>query len=254
MKVSQTGEKIGALHQLLSQDSTTLEKFQSVVKLASGINPNIDQALDKAADALGKIENLSKGEIIELSVDALPEDDEKQKKRKKAIVLFIKYYKELKSEVERVQAKFEENSGQDSKSVNQQISTASRIASFAKGPFGIITIAAVIIVAVGGMFLSQKSPSKTTSQASLSALPSQSPSSPTPTPTPSPTQKTRGIIFDGQKVPLSEIKSATGPECDREPHYHALDNTSAKTFDGSRVQDPGGCGFGKVEEVQIVEF
>lgn len=237
MESAETREKLEALHKLLSQDSTTLEKFQSAAKLAQGINSQIDAALDKAEDALGKIENLSKGEVIELSAEVLPEETEKQKKRKKAIILFIKHYKELKSEIERVKSEFEA-----SKSNGQQLSTAGRIAAFAKGPLGIITIAAVIIVAVGGMLLSQTSTTNPPNQASQSA-------SPSPT-----AEKIKGIIFNGQKIPLTELKTATGPECDQDSHYHAADHNSATAIDSSTVPDPGGCGFGKVKEVQIVEF
>jgi len=36
-------------------------------------------------------------------------------------------------------------------------------------------------------------------------------------------------------------------------HYHALHNNSVTSLDGTEVQDPGACGFGKVNETEIVE-
>lgn len=230
-------EKIETIRKLLSQESTTLEKFQSVTRLAKRINPKIDEALNKASETLGKIENLSKGEIIELSADLLPEESEKQKKRKKTIVLFIKYYKELRSEIERIKMELERDSGRDSKSVSKQLGTASRIVAFAKGPFGIITITAVIIIAVGGMFLSQKSPT---------------PNSPLTTQSPSP-EKVKGIVFNGQKIPLDQLAVRNGPDCDS-PHYHALNHTSVRAMDGTIIPDPGSCAYGKTKDTQVVEF
>lgn len=229
-------EKFEALNKLLSQESTTIEKFQSVAKLAHGINPQIDQTLDKAAEALEKIENLSKGEVIELSADTLPEETEQQKKRKKALILFIKHYKELKDEIERVKAELK-----DSKSANQQLSAVGRVAAFAKGPVGIITVAAVIIVAVSGLFLSQKPQSKISNQDQLSSSP------------PPSTAKVKGIVFNGQKIPLDQLAVRNGPDCDS-PHYHALDHVSVKAIDGTTIQDPGGCAFGKTKDTQVVEF
>ena len=65
------------------------------------------------------------------------------------------------------------------------------------------------------------------------------------------------IVFNGKQIPLTELTTGQGPEClngsNETPHYHAKDHTSAQALDGSTVSDPGGCGFGKVKEVQVIE-
>jgi len=43
-----------------------------------------------------------------------------------------------------------------------------------------------------------------------------------------------------------------GPDCDS-PHYHGLSEVSVKTTDGSLMTDPGGCGFGKVKDVSVID-
>lgn len=224
-----------AAHRLLTEETTSREKFEAVRALIKGINPQIDKLLAESSKAISNLEKFQKGDFVQLSAESLPEETEEEKKRKRAVLLFIKSWKDLQSEVERVRSEF----GKERETPSEQASSIGRIVSLAKGPFGIITLAAVVIV--GTMFVlnsGRKEPQRT------------SVFSPTNTPAKS---KIQVIEFQGKQIPLSEINERSGADCDS-PHYHAKDHTSAKALDGSTVSDPGACGFGRVHEVEIVEL
>lgn len=257
MDISNTSSRLQEANKLLVEDQTSAEKLESLSVILKGLNPKLDQALTDCTKTLSKIEKLQSGDVVSLSAESLPEETEEQKKRKKAILAFIRTWEDLKSEFERV--KLELTSSKDSQ---QQLQSAGRIAAFAKGPLGIITILATIVV--GTMLLvnsTQQSKNLTYLQTGTpaSALPTASPTTPSsaPTASPQPKQKVKVIIFNNKKIPLTELRIGSGPDClDREsqvPHYHALNQTSAKALDGSFVPDPGGCGYGKTKEVAVVE-
>ena len=249
-----TFRRIEAAQKLFLEKSTNREKFEAVRELMKGINPRIDNILAISSKMLSDIERLGKGEVIEVSAEHLPEGTEEEKKRKKRILLFLRYWKQLKGEVERVRAEFDSKS--QTKSQGEQIEGMGKIIAYAKGPFGLITLAAVVIVA-GSLLMKTKSTSPLPPSSPLST---QSPPSPQPTTPPTATIKVtiKGIIFQGKKIALSELITGQGPECmtgkTQAPHYHAKDHIAAKAIDGSSVQDPGECGFGKVDEVDTVEF
>lgn len=232
-------KRILAAYDLLSEETTTWAKFESIRTLIEGRNSRIDQILSSISKFRSEISKLQEGDIIQLSAENLPEKTEKEKKRKKAILLFIRHWKQLKAEVERVKREFNQSEGKDS----DKTSNFANIATRAKGPLGLITIAAVIIVVVGIALNSQKQ-----------TTPNEQASSPTSTPN----QKIKVIDFNGKKIPLSELITGIGPECTTNgapaEHYHAPDHQSAKVLDGSSVLDPGGCGFGKLSEVEIEEI
>ncbi len=224
-------KKLVEASRLLSGNQITLENFESVRVLVGGFHPKVDILLERCSSALSRIDNLKNGEIIELSGDLLPAETEEEKKRKKAIILFIKSYKDLRTEVVRINAEFSKN---DSKA-DGQARTFGRIVAGAKGPFGIVTLIVLIIVA-GTIFLnSGKGVSKT----------------PLP-PSPTPRAKIQVIIFNEKQIPLSELQVRNGPDCDS-PHYHAKVEPSVKALDGTIITDPGGCAFGKVKDVQVLE-
>ncbi|MCL5435410.1 MAG: hypothetical protein M1405_03405 [Patescibacteria group bacterium] len=116
--------------------------------------------------------------------------------------------------------------------------TLHRIVSSAKGPFGIITLVAVLIA---GVLLYTNFAGKNLD------LPKQN-ASPAVTLKP----KIKVITVNGKQIPLSETFIGTGPDCDS-PHYHAKNEVSVKALDGSIIQDPGGCGFGRVKETPVTE-
>lgn len=236
MSQEETRNKLLAAFDLLTQGTTTREKFESLRTLIYGINPKIDDILGKLSKVHSDLSKLEQGEIIELTVENLPAGNEREKKRKKAILLFIRYWKQLQSEIQRVKSEFEKNGKTGTEKTTN-------ILSQVKGPLGIATIVAVIIVA-GGLILNSQKP-KATLQTS----------SPKPESTKT---KIKVIDFNGKKIPLSELTIGIGTECKDnnvpQEHYHAKDHTKAKAADGTIVQDPGGCGFGKVNSTKIEEI
>lgn len=239
MNISDTKQRYLEAYKLLSEESTTLEKFESIRKLIFGLNPKVDKILNSCSETLSKIEKLQKGEVIELTAEGLPEDTEEEKKRKRAILLFIKNWKDLQSEVERVKNELESGDGQQS--LEQKVQSGTKIVSFAKGPFGIITILAAFLV---GIFIVVSNQSQT--QINPQVVPAEA------------KPKTQVINFNDKKIPLSELTTGVGSECltNNNPvsHYHAKDHQAARAIDGTLVSDPGECGFGKVDEVTILEI
>lgn len=228
---SDSKQKVLAAHKLLQEDSTTKEKFESIKTLLNGVDPKIDETLEKVSKALSDLEKLEHGEVIELSAEHLPENTEKEKRRKKLLFFLIRSWKDLKGEVERVRAELE---GKQETSQSQQLSSVSKITAFAKGPLGIVTLIAVLIITV--MVFNNQTNDKAQVNTDVSSQ-----------------NKVQYIEFEGKKIALTELTVGVGPECDQEPHYHAKDHAQAKALDGTLVSDPGGCGFGRVKEVEILE-
>lgn len=214
-----------AAYTLLTEETTTREKFESIRILIKGINPSIDKSLTKISQALSGYEKLQKGEIIELTAENLPERTEAEKERKKTLLLLIRSWKQLLDEVERVRNQLE-RSREENENKQQPLDTWSKILAGAKGPFGIITIAAVLIV-TGIILFSQKNEEK---------------------------KNTIQVIeFKGNQLPLSELEVRSGPDCDSQ-HYHAKNGNTIKAINGIAFSDPGGCAFGKVKEVKVFQI
>lgn len=240
MNISDTKQRYLEAYKLLSEESTNLDKFESIRKLIFGLNPKVDKILNSCSETLSKIEKLQKGEVIELTAEGLPEDTEEEKKRKRTTLLFIRSWKGLQSEVERVKSELESGDGQES--LEQKVQSGTKIVSFAKGPFGIITILATIMVGIFIIVNSQSQAPQTIPQATPAEVKS----------------KTQVINFNDKKIPLSELTTGVGSECltngNPASHYHAKDHQVARALDGTLVSDPGECGFGKVDEVTILEI
>ncbi len=235
---SEVQEKFDAAHTLFLTEATSLEQFEAIRKLIQGFDARIDKKLQLVAKAFSAYNKLAAGDVITLTAEHLPEKTDKDKKRKKALLFFIQSLSQLKSEVERVRQELQNNSHQ---SPQQKTFHVGKIIKYAKGPFGMITIIAVIIVGIAGFqHLSQKKTSEfpTISQA-----------------TPTPKATIHAIIYKDKKIPLTELRIGNGPDCGTGgiPHYHASsDNEIARAVDGTLLKDPGGCGFGKVNEVQVI--
>jgi len=141
MKYKDAKARLEAAHALFVGDTTSREKISSARKLIRGIHPRLDERLKAADDAFSQYEKLDNGEYIELSAEHLPEDTEDQKKRKKALLLFIRFWKDLQGEISRVEAELyaaEINNGTVDKT-----SFLKKVFGAAKGPVGIVTIVAV---------------------------------------------------------------------------------------------------------------
>lgn len=229
MDVLDTKKRFLAAYKLLSEQSTTFDKFESVKNLIYGFNPKVDKILNSCSETLSKIEKLQRGEVIELTAEHLPQQTDEDKKRKRLLLLFIRSWKDLKSEIERIRTELDSG---EHKSLEQRVQMGAKIISFAKGPFGMVTIVALVALILVGTF-SQAIPTEVKT-------------------------KTQVITFNDKKIPLSELATGVGPEClsngNQATHYHAKDHEAVKAIDGTRVLDPGGCGFGRVDEVRIEEI
>lgn len=239
MRENDAQKRMQAAYKLVSNSEFfSLENLEAAKTLVAGINPKVDRAFDICVKALTKVEKVRQKDILQLSVEALPEKTEVQKKRKKAIVFFLTEFENLKSEMQRVQTELKEFK---QKTEIEKAASGTRIFLGAKGPFGIGTLIALIIV--GAMFLVAKPQSQSVDQSVV-----KTDVSPTLNP------KEQGILAQDKILPLIEVVMTTGDECDREMHYHAKDHIQAIATDGSIVYDPGGCGFGKVKDVKVVNL
>ena len=214
-------ERINAALQLLTGSELSISTFESIRKLIKGLHPELDKKLQVCSEALDKLQKIENADILTLSAEHLPEETEKQKKRKKALIFFIESIKDLKSEIKRVQGEFGSQS-----TTSSQLMSWGRIIKFAKGPVGLVTLAAIIVVVV--------MPKSHTQSA---------------TPASSPKQAVQIITYQGKQLPLTGLYVGHGPDCDS-PHYHATGG-KVTALDGSVVLDPEGCGFGKVADTQV---
>ena len=134
-------KKLLAVKSLLLEPTTTRDKFSHIKTLIEGINPELDKALHQVDESISTLEKVIGVHVIQLSAEHLPENTEEEKKRKKALLFFINTWKQLKGEVARVEAEL--NNQNNAENSGGQASGWGRIFSFAKGPFGIVTVLAV---------------------------------------------------------------------------------------------------------------
>ncbi|HEX8964805.1 MAG TPA: hypothetical protein VF820_00040 [Patescibacteria group bacterium] len=224
---SDTHEKILAAFQMLQGSTISVSTFENIRTIVKGISPEIDKKLEICSKALDKVQKIEQMDVISLAAEQLPEDTEKKKKKKKAIIFFIASLKDLRSEINRISKEFNQQTSQ-----NNSFISWGRIIKFAKGPFGLVTLAAIIIVSV--MVLTNKH-TKSVQQEVM--------------PTSVPKNQIQVIMYNGKEIPLSQLYVGHGADCDS-PHYHATSGFVI-TVDGIKIQDPEGCGFGKVANVQI---
>lgn len=121
-------KRIRAAQAIVSSKEISRNQFRELRTLISGINPKLDKILAQADKAFT-------GDVIELTLEHLPEMTPEQKKKKKALLLFLKYWKDLQSEIDRVEKELRAN----------QPNTTGRILSAAKGPLGLITAVAALV-------------------------------------------------------------------------------------------------------------
>jgi hypothetical protein len=137
-------KRVLAAQTLLLEPSSSFEKFSAVKDILKGVHPHLDEALERCEKDLATVEKVLGHDFISLGLENLPEITEEQKERKRAILFFWKTWNTLRSEVARVQAEMNESnysSDQVAKS-----SHLGKIFNFAKGPFGILTIIAIVLV------------------------------------------------------------------------------------------------------------
>ena len=142
-------DRLRAADKLLRAEGTTLGQIESVKTLLKGLNPKLDTLLTSCSKALSNVEKLEKlqqGDIITLSAEVLPETTEKEKKRKKALLLFLTQWKQLKTEVARIERELGNTQSGESKTPAQKTMGIGRILRYAKGPLGLVTLAAAGLV------------------------------------------------------------------------------------------------------------
>lgn len=141
--------KIAAAYSLLVDKTTTFEKFDKVTTLLKGINPKVDRYLNDCLKSIRQLKQISEGDVIELTAQAIPENTTDQKKRKKLLLVFIGHFKKLKLEVARIHDLYNQGKGDDGKlSMQEHVSIIGKIATTAKGPFGLISLAALTILGI----------------------------------------------------------------------------------------------------------
>lgn len=146
--------KIKAGLELLCEENTSLDKIQKLSHLIKGTNHEIDKKLKTLLDIAGKIKKVQEGDVITLSVENLPEDNDKNKKRKKLILLLLSSWKDLSSEVSRIQD-LQNVASATGIASKETLVKGGKIAATAKGPLGVVTVIAAGVVAVGA-FLNNK--------------------------------------------------------------------------------------------------
>jgi len=129
-------KRLFAAQQILQNQTVSKETFYALRTLLHGVHPKIDLHLASAGKALTHIEKIQRGDVIALTIESLPEDTVENKKRKKAIIFFLKFWNDLKGEVKRVQAEFHGNF------------SIGKIIAGAKGPLGLITLIAAGVAAL----------------------------------------------------------------------------------------------------------
>lgn len=144
-------EKIDAALQLLLENTTTVAKFEKIRTLIKSINPNVDKHLESCSKAIKIIHRIQTGDVIELTATNLPEETKEQKKRKKALLFLISSWKNLKGEVARVEKLLKEQNAHGKVTSGDKLATFGKVAATSKGPFGLITAVAVVVVGVGAV-------------------------------------------------------------------------------------------------------
>jgi hypothetical protein len=130
-------KNVAAFKDLFSGSSTTFERLRAVSGALSGFNPRLDAVLKEYDKHIDILEHALNGEVIQLSAKTLPESTDEEKKRKAAILFFIKVSKDLEVEIDRVAQEIE------SSPQNQPMSLWKKIFGGAKGPLGLVTVIAV---------------------------------------------------------------------------------------------------------------
>lgn len=135
-----------AVEKLLDSETSNKQKIKAASKIIKGINPKLDKRIADLYKLEAKIKKIRKGKVGSMMVENLPEKTEKQKKYKKLIVLFLSRRKKLKAEIKRVKKELNTDYPKLKNQTAQELTKLGKILRFAKGPLGVVTIAAAGIV------------------------------------------------------------------------------------------------------------
>lgn len=235
-----THEKIMSAYQLLQGETISIGTFEHIRTILKGFHPGMDEKLEVCSKALDKLQKIQDADVITLSTEGLPENTEEEKKRKKMLLFLINSIKNLKSEIKRIDAEFAQ-AHTHGNSFQNQLTALGRIIGFAKGPFGVVTLIALVIV---GFLLLQRHKTQNTTVVNPKNYIS-------PTTVSNNSSKIQIIMYNGKQVPLKQLYVGHGSDCDS-PHYHATSG-NVTTLDGTVIPDPENCGYGKLKDVQVTE-
>ena len=230
---------------LITKDTTSLEKFYSIKKIIQGLDKKTDRTLEECSRIASRLEKLNQGKVVDIVFEYLPENTKEDKERKKLLLLFLKYYRELKSEVIRLKNEYQNlQKNAKEKNLSESSESFSRILLKAKGPFGLITLAVAIILA--GVLLLPKKDKQSPTQNIIQNIEI------------SPKHKIKAIKFQENYIPLDQLRIEIGLECttsgEQKKHYHAQTGSTVTATDGTVLVDPGGCGFGKTDDITVLEI
>lgn|GEM_PF-3436579 len=138
--------QLEAAHDLLTESTTSLQKLEKIQTLVYGINPRLDKKLSAAFSAYRSLKKVGEGDIVHLTVHSLPVATSADRRRKKALLLFLSTWKSLQAEVARLSGYVE--GIKSDPSARSVASKAVKTAAFSKGPLGIITLLAASVLGV----------------------------------------------------------------------------------------------------------
>jgi hypothetical protein len=142
MEYKSLDKRLQAAYAILHAQTIDKASFDSLKTLLSGISPKVDRLLTGADKAFRNVDHMQKGDAIYLTLEAWPETSPEQKKRKKAFLLFFKWWNDLKNEVARIEKELDKSQ----KAGNGQGAGWGHIFATAKGPLGILTLIAAGVV------------------------------------------------------------------------------------------------------------
>jgi hypothetical protein len=230
-----------AAEKILSSESTGVEQFRGLKKLVAGFNPKLDKQLKKVEELIATVEKIHRKKVVELTVKHLPQDTPEQKKRRKALLLLLKRWKRLRTEVARVKKELQRESKTSQDNLSQVTEKGVRIGAKAKGLFGLLTVVAVVIAV--GLNIAETKKREQTDSSKLNQG----------------QEMIEVIRYRDWQIPVTELHDGIGRECllDGQPqhHFHPSNQVSVITIEGEELSDPdpGGCGFGMVESFKVYQ-
>ena len=138
-------KRVLAAARLLTSPTLSKQKVEDLATLLGGINPRLDHALAEIKRTWSHLDKFQAGEVVELTLEALPIHTEKDKKRKKYLLLLLSLWKDLKAEVKRVEVQAAAAAATSSAG---KAGSLWNVIAGAKGPLGLVTILAAGWVAL----------------------------------------------------------------------------------------------------------
>lgn len=146
MDLRETRKRLIAAHEILESSTVGRKEFEALRRLLAGINADVDRRLESVSKAWRKVDQVKKGEVVDLSAEALPEQTEEERKRKKALLLFLRRWRGLRGVVKKVQAEIERGEQGKTRAPKEQVKGLGKSLFLAKSAFAALGALAVAIV------------------------------------------------------------------------------------------------------------